>query len=425
MMPPDFSTAGRCPAPPVPPARRAGVADAAGARHGAAAADRRPLVVHVVYRFDVGGLENGIVNLVNHMPESAYRHRIVALTEVTDFRHRLERADVETLALHKPPGHGVRLYPQLYRLFRQWRPAIVHSRNLAALEMSVPAWAAGVPVRIHGEHGRDVGDLDGSRLRYQLVRRAYRPFVDHWVALGGDLAGYLQQRIGVPQQRISCLYNGVDGARFRPAAGGRAVIPGCPFGAADEWIVGTVGRMQPVKDQLLLARAFVQAIGRAPELRRRLRLVMVGEGPLRAEAQALLDAAGLSALAWLPGERSDVADVMRGLDCFVLPSLAEGISNTILEAMASGLPVIATEVGAAADLVDRGVSGELVPAADTDALAAALLRLAADPDAARAMGRAGRRRVEQRYTLQAMVAAYQGLYDRLLGRPPAFPPTND
>ena len=427
-MPPDFSTAGRCPAPPLtpaPPVRRAGAADAASARRGTATTDRRPLVVHVVYRFDVGGLENGIVNLVNHMPESAYRHRIVALTEVTDFRHRLERTDVETVAMHKPPGHGVKLYPQLYRLFRQWRPAIVHSRNLAALEMSVPAWAAGVPVRIHGEHGRDVGDLDGSRLRYQLVRRAYRPFVDHWVALGGDLAGYLEQRIGVPQRRISCLYNGVDGGRFRPAAGGRAAIAGCPFGAPDEWIVGTVGRMQPVKDQLLLAQAFIQAIGRAPELRRSLRLVMVGEGPLRAQAQALLDAAGLAALAWLPGERSDVADVMRGLDCFVLPSLAEGISNTILEAMASGLPVIATEVGAAADLVDRGVSGELVPAGDADALEAALLRFAADPDAARALGRAGRRRVEERYTLQAMVAAYQGLYDRLLGRPPAFPPTND
>ena len=387
----------------------------------ATATDARPLVVHVVHRFDVGGLENGIVNLVNHMPESAYRHRIVALTEVTDFRRRITRADVDCVALHKPPGHGVPLYPRLWRLLRQWRPAIVHSRNLAALEMAVPAWAAGVPVRIHGEHGRDVGDLDGSRQRYQWVRRAYRPFVDHWVALGRDLADYLHQRIGVPEDRIACLYNGVDGQLFRPAPGGRAPIPGCPFGAPGEWLVGSVGRMQPVKDSTLLARAFVQTIERAPELRASLRLVMVGEGPLRAESQALLDAAGLSALAWLPGERADVPEVMKGLDCFVLPSLAEGISNTILEAMASGLPVIATDVGASAELIEPGRSGELVPAADAAALATALLRIAVDRERAVVMGRAGRERVETRFSMQAMVAGYQGLYDRLLERTTVIP----
>ncbi len=375
-----------------------------------------PLVVHVVHRFVVGGLENGIVNLINHMPAGAYRHRIVSLTDVTDFRRRIVRDDVEVVALHKPPGHGVRVYPQLYRLLRRWRPAIVHSRNLAALEMQAAAWAAGVRVRIHGEHGRDVGDLDGSRVRYQLVRRAYRPFVDHWVALGRDLSGYLQQRIGVPGRRIACLYNGVDGSRFRPAAGGRARIEGCPFGAPGEWIVGTVGRMQQVKDQTLLARAFVEAVRRTPSLRGSLRLVMVGDGPLRAQSLAILEAAGLASLAWLPGERGDVADVMRGLDCFVLPSLAEGISNTILEAMASSLPVIATDVGASAELVDSGVTGELVPAADADALADALLRFAIDREGSAAMGRAGRRRVEACFSMQAMVSGYQGLYDRMLGR---------
>ena len=118
--------------------------------------DPRPLIMHVVYRFDVGGLENGVVNLINHMPADGYRHAVLALTEATDFSHRIRRDDVPVLSLHKPPGHGLWLYPQIYRLMRSWRPAIVHSRNLAALEAAVPAWAAGVPVRIHGEHGRDV-----------------------------------------------------------------------------------------------------------------------------------------------------------------------------------------------------------------------------------------------------------------------------
>jgi sugar transferase (PEP-CTERM/EpsH1 system associated) len=290
----------------------------------------------------------------------------------------------------------------------------VHSRNLAALETLVPAWLAGVPVRIHGEHGRDVGDLDGTRRSYRWMRRAYRPFVHHYLALSRDLRAYLQEQVGVPARHISQVYNGVDADRFSPATGPRTLIPGCPFVDPALWLVGTVGRMQTVKDQVLLARAFVHLLQLQPALRSRLRLVMVGEGPLREQASHLLDAAGCGGLAWLPGERNDVPDVMRGLDCFVLPSLAEGISNTILEAMASGLPVIATDVGGNSDLVEHGNSGLIVPPANCEMLAAAIGQLAADPESAAGMGRAGRSRAERRFSMAAMVAAYQDLYDRQL-----------
>lgn len=378
--------------------------------------DPRPLVLHVVYRFDVGGLENGIVNLINHMRGADYRHAVLALTEVMPgFSRRIQRGDVSFISLHKPPGQGFWLYPRLVRLFRRLRPAIVHTRNLGALECQVPAWLAGVPVRIHGEHGRDVGDLDGSRRRYQWIRRAYKPFVSHYFALSRDLATYLHGKVHVPGNRVTQVYNGVDSTRFRPAAaGGRPPIAGCPFSASGHWLIGTVGRMQPVKDQTTLARAFVRALEMAPELRGRLRLVMVGDGPLRASAASILEAAGVAALAWLPGERSDVPDVMRGLDCFVLPSLAEGISNTILEAMACGLPVVATDVGGNADLTTAGLTGEIVPAADLQALADALLRLARNPVQASAMGRAGRDAAETRFSMQAMVSTYQAVYEREL-----------
>jgi len=374
--------------------------------------DKRPLVLHVVYRFDVGGLENGIVNLLNHMPRSSYRHVVVALTDVTEFRRRVKRDDVEFIALHKTPGHGVWLYPALYRLFRALRPSIVHSRNLAALETVIPAWLAGVPMRIHGEHGRDVDDLDGNSRRYQWMRRIYRPFVNHYCALSRELGDYLVDKVNVPRVRITQIYNGVDSERFRPGAGGRVTIDGCPFGRPEHWIVGTVGRMQTVKNQVSLVHAFVRVLELDPTLRTRLRLVMVGDGPLRAQSQAILVNAGVSELAWLPGERHDVADIMRGLDCFVLPSLAEGVSNTILEAMASGLPVIATEVGGNAELVSQGLTGELIPAADSQALARSLLRLVADPALASRMGRAGRAAAEARFSMQSMVSAYCGIYDR-------------
>ena len=376
--------------------------------------DGRRVVLHVVYRFDVGGLENGVVNLINHMPATAWRHVVVALTEVTAFKQRIRRDDVEFIALNKPPGHGIWLYPRLYRLFRQLRPTIVHTRNLAALEAVVPAWAAGVPVRVHSEHGRDVDDIDGSSRRHQWMRRLYRPFVSHYIALSKDLARYLSDKVGVPPARLAQIYNGVDTARFQVAAGGqKAPIAGSPFNDPALWLVGTVGRMQTVKDQPMLARAFVLALQTHPELRDRLRLVMVGDGPLRSEVQALLDQAGVAELCWLPGERRDVADVMRGLSCFALPSQAEGISNTILEAMASGLPVLATDVGGNAELVTAGQTGALVAAGQAAEMAQCLVRLAQDPKAALAMGQAGRVEVQRRFSLQAMVAAYLALYDQL------------
>ena len=261
-----------------------------------------------------------------------------------------------------------------------------------------------------------MGDLDGSNTTYQRVRRLYRPFVHHYMALSRDLADYLVQKVRVPVGAITQVYNGVDTALFQPGQAGAQPIDGCPFDPSKHWLVGTVGRMQTVKDQVMLAHAFVQALALAPELNARMRLVRVGDGPLRAQAQAVLAAAGVGELAWLPGERNDVAHVMRGLHAFALPSLAEGISNTILEAMASALPVLATAVGGNADLVEAGKTGYIVPAADPAAMAQHMVALCAGAEQARAMGEAGRERVLARFSMQAMVATYRAVYDRQMQR---------
>jgi sugar transferase (PEP-CTERM/EpsH1 system associated) len=376
-----------------------------------------PLIVHVVYRFAVGGLENGVVNLVNRLPAASWRHVIVSLSEVEQsFTKRVVRQDVEYIALHKGGGHAFPLYPKLFMLFRQLRPAIVHTRNLAALEASVAAWAARVPARLHGEHGRDMSDLDGSNLRYRLVRRAFSPFVTRYVALSPDLERYLHDRVGIRARRIVQIYNGVDTLRFHPADDGRASIEGCPFQDPALWLVGTVGRMEPVKDQTNLARAFVTALRLRPQARGRMRLVLVGEGTLRAEAEEILQRGGARELAWLAGERTDIPAILRGLDCFVLPSRAEGVSNTVLEAMASGLPVIATRVGANAELVESGITGCLVPAADSPALAHEMLGYFGDPARGLQQGRAGRQRAERRFSLERMVERYDELYADLIAR---------
>jgi sugar transferase (PEP-CTERM/EpsH1 system associated) len=384
-----------------------------------------PLLVHVVFRFGVGGLENGIVNLVNHLPHEQWRHAIVALTDVApEFTGRIARTDVEYVALAKRPGHLTRMYPRLWHLFRALRPAVVHTRNLAALEAVVPARAAGVPARIHGEHGWDIQDPEGRRRRYRLLRRLYRPFVSHYIALSQHLGEYLEQQVGVTAESISQIYYGVDTERFRPAQGGRPPIAGCPFDPAEHWLIGSVGRLEAIKDPLNLARAFVRALEIDPAAASRLRLVIAGEGSLREEADALLAAAGVRHLAWLAGECADVPGLMRGLDCFVLPSLAEGVSNTILEAMATRLPVVATRVGGNAELVESGMTGTLVPAASADALAQAVLAYFHDRATAHRHAKAAHYVAHTRFSLATMVKAYERVYERaLVGAGVALPPS--
>ncbi len=376
-----------------------------------------PLILHIVYSFSVGGLENGVANLINRLPASNWRHGVISLTDVSsEFRNRIERTDTLFVGLGKTPGHGFWLYPRLFRLFQELQPAIVHTRNLAALEAVVPAAAARVRARVHGEHGRDVNDLDGSNRKYQRVRRLYSPFVTRYVALSRDLDVYLRERVGIASRRIEQIYNGVDNDRFRPPIDGRAPIAGCPFKGQQLWLIGSIGRIEAVKDQATLARAFVRALRNHPEARRRLRLVLVGEGSLRPQVEEYLRNEGALELTWFAGERADVPELMRGLDCFVLPSLAEGISNTILEAMASGLPVVATRVGGNPELLEDGITGRLVPPADEVALAEQLGAYFADPATARRHGHAGRQVVERSFSLENMVERYDRLYNETLKR---------
>lgn len=368
------------------------------------------LIAHVVYHLGVGGLENGLVNLINRLPASRFRHLIVSLTDYTDFAQRIERNDVEIVALHKPPGHDWRMFLRLYRLFRERRPDIVHSRNLAALEAQFPAWLARVPYRIHGEHGRDVSDMDGTSRKYIVQRRLLRPFVNHYIALSRDLERYLVKKIKVSPRTITRIINGVDVERFYPATDpGRKALPE-GFAGKDDLVIGTVGRLEPIKDQRTLVRAFISLAECYPELAGSSRLVIVGDGSTRQELQQLISENGLDDQVWFAGARDDVPQLMRDMDIFVLPSLAEGISNTIMEAMASGLPVVATDVGGNTELVIENETGHLVPRDVPKKMAEVLLNYIRQPELAEQQGRAARLRAEKAFSLAAMVESYQRVY---------------
>lgn len=374
-----------------------------------------PLVFHVVHGLRVGGLENGLVNLINRTPCERYRHTIVCLTGYDRFLERIERRDeVDVFALDKREGKDPSMYLRLWRLLRRLRPDIVHTRNLAALETQICAWLAGVPVRIHGEHGRDMVDLDGTHARYRRLRRVCRFLIHRQVALSGELADYLAESVGVPPDRIARIGNGVDVERFRPNEEERLRRRAERGWGPETTVIGWVGRMEAVKAPLDLARAFIEMTGRDEHSSRQVVLALVGGGSLYDEVCEVLQAAGLGDRVWLPGSRDDVPGLLQAMDLFVLPSLAEGISNTILEAMASGLPVVATRVGGNVELIAEGETGQLVPSGDPQALASALERYVRDPGLLKNHGTAARNRAEREFGIDAMVASYLQLYDNAM-----------
>lgn len=366
-------------------------------------------IVHVVHRFDTGGMENGMVNLFNTLSPERYRHTVIALTDFSAFRYRITAQHVEFHALHRPPGHDLRWMVRLWKLLRALKPDLVHTRNLAALEAQFVAAAAGVRATVHGEHGRDVFDLHGRNWKYNLLRRAARPLVSRYIAVSRDLETWLRRDIGVSTTKLRQIYNGVDSVKFHPRSGPRP-----DFAHPESIVFGSVGRMAEVKDYPLLVRAFIQMMRQQPDRAERARLVIVGEGPAREACLELLRGAGLGHLAWLPGQRDDIAAIMQALDVFVLPSKNEGISNTILEALATGLPVIATAVGGNVELVEDGVNGKLVPAGDLDEMVRALLFYLDSPARIVAQGQVARRQAEQRFSIPVMAAAYAAVYDETL-----------
>ncbi len=368
-----------------------------------------PQVTHVIFRLDYGGLENGLVNLVNRMPADRYRHSIVCLAGYgAEFRRRIRRDDVEIVSLDKQPGKDPAAYARMWRILRRLRPTIVHTRNLGTVDMQWVAAAAGVPRRVHGEHGWEASDPCGRNPRSLRIRRACRPVIHRYVPMSQDIARWLETDVGVASERIRQAYSGVDTIRFQPA-----LARGTAEHSTRGIRIGTMGRLDPVKNHASLLRALRAILDRRPDLEPRLRLIIVGDGPLRTSLEAQARTLGLAGHVEFMGTRDDTPEIMRTLDVFVLPSLNEGISNTILEAMASSLPVIAARVGGNPELVVDGVTGLLYEADAQEGLERGLLHYLDDPARRRLHGQAGRERVLASFGLDAMVQRYMDIYDEL------------
>jgi glycosyltransferase involved in cell wall biosynthesis len=288
----------------------------------------------------------------------------------------------------------------LYRLFRQERPHVVHTHAWGTLlEGLIAARLARVPFVVHGEHG--TLQLRGYQRRLQ---RAAWSRADRVLSVSSRLAERMTAETGFPAERIMTLRNGVDLSRFgrdrREEARQSLGLP------RDGFVAGTAGRLVPVKDQATL----LEAVARVRAAGHQVTLVLAGEGPLRADLEAKAASLGISAAVRFLGHCGQVETVLSALDVFVLSSVSEGMSNTILEAMATGLPVVATRVGGADELIDHGTSGLLVPSRSPEAIATAIIDLLADPAGRLEIGATARRRAESEFSLPSFMGRYEQMY---------------
>ena len=371
-----------------------------------------PLIAHIVFRLDYGGLENGVVNIVNRLPKHLFRHAVIALTDVTQFAERLQD-DVIIECVGKRPGKDLGAYVRLFKLLRRLNPEVVHTRNLGTMECALVAFLAGVPVRIHGEHGWDVFDPDGTSQKYRWMRRLLSKFVTRFITVSEELQRWLVGSVGIAADKVQHICNGVDDRRFHP--GQRGIEGMLPAELASrDIVIGSVTRFTAIKDPLNLVEAFIALCNSVEFTGDPPGLVMIGDGDLLESARSRLREAGLNKISWLPGSRDDIPEILRSLDLFVLGSMREGISNTILEAMATGLPVIATRTGGNVELVTPGETGELVAAQDPTALARGIGIYVRDGTLRLYHGRAARERVESRFSLGGMIDNYRAVYEGAL-----------
>jgi sugar transferase (PEP-CTERM/EpsH1 system associated) len=368
--------------------------------------------MHVVNMLSLAGMEHGVIKQVNRLDPTRFAPTICCLGFQREESRSVLDARIPVHELRKSSGRDLGVIWRLAALMRRERVDVVHSHNWQTFFYSVTAAAlAGIPLRVHGHHGREAAAAPARQVR--LSRRLAR-CVSRLVAVSGDLGRQVIEEWGVPPERVSVIPNGVDLASFAhpgPVAAAREKLGLAP----EHRVIITVGGLRPVKDFPTLIRAFARAHAQRPDAR----LVIVGGergGGSQAELEALAGSLGVGSAVFFTGVRKDIAHLLALADVYVNSSVFEGMSNTILEAMAASRPVVATGVGGNPELVRDGVTGYLVPPGEPATLAARLLDVLSDSGLAKAFGTAGRALVESEHAMDRMVTAYEDCYEDLVWR---------
>lgn len=372
-------------------------------------------VLHLVHAFQTGGAERVVLDLVRH-GSPAVSNFVCSFQEPCDLSRQLGRKEAGFRCLNKGEGNDLRTIAALARLIDEESIDVVHAQGwgtfIEGLIASKLRTIRG-PAFIYAFHGKTMDDVAyGVPLRRRLAQRIAHLWTDACIAPANHMADEYSRTVGVRRSRIELIHNGIDMSRFGRELHGnaRASLGLTP----DDFVVGFVGRLDPVKNIQGILEIFIHIRACLGGDKARARLILVGEGSARKDAERTVASRGLQECVVFAGLRADVAKCMAALDVYLQPSFYEGLSITILEAMATGIPVVSTAVGGTPEIISHGVNGLLYRPDEPGKMAEAIVNLYRDPFFCADLGRRGREHVRGLFSVTKMVEKYENLYRRVL-----------
>jgi sugar transferase (PEP-CTERM/EpsH1 system associated) len=351
-------------------------------------------ILYVILSFEIGGMEQMVADLILSLDRTRFNPVVVCLKARGPIAAELEQRGITIITLDPMTPLVSFVYPgQLVRIMRDHRIDVVHTHSGAWHKAAIAGFWGGVRSVVYTDHGRFYPD---SR-KLIILDRLYSPFTSHVVCVSDALAEYMVHVVGISPGKVRCIINGIEENKFSSARASQK-------NHADR--IGIIARLAPVKDIATLIRAVKVLHERGIESS----LTIAGDGPERDSLEQLSASLGIADAVSFLGFRRDIVTVLAEIDLFVLCSLSEGTSLTLLEAMAAGKPVVATNVGGNPAIVKDGVNGLLVLPGDQAALADALQKLMVDRELRESMSAANIRTIRERYSLKEMTASYEALY---------------
>jgi sugar transferase (PEP-CTERM/EpsH1 system associated) len=373
------------------------------AARGQAAEPQRVKVAHVMLSLDVGGLERNVMNQLRHAPRLNQQVTIVCLERPGALARQVEELGGIVIDMKKRPGLRWELFGELRAVLKGIGPHVVHTHQLATLLYGGrAARMAGVPVVLHTEHGKE---NYAGRAKTRWLGRWSARYTSRFYCLTQDMASAVRGHGITPERKIFVISNGIDSAPFLTPHDTRFMREQLRIPPTAR-VVGTVGRLTEIKRQDVLLRAFARLITAVPNAH----LLLVGDGELRSELQALADALGIADRVHFAGYHAQTAAHYQMMDVFALTSRSEGTPQAVIEASFSGVPVVASRVGGLPELVEDGRTGLLFASGNHEELAAALQQVLTHPALADQFREAARQRVTARYEIARMADEYHSFY---------------
>ena len=363
-------------------------------------AEQAVSVCHLSMNLTTGGLERLLVDFARFGDRSRFHPQFVALNDLGQPAEEIQAQGFAAQSMRFGRVGKWQMLKDLTELLRSSGVQILHTHNTYAhFYGALAARRAEIPVVVNTQHGAGCGPTWKHRLQFRIANR----WTDRIVGVSEDCAKLCRSAHPRSASKTTCIYNGIDLSRFAHRG---------PSLSSDRPTAISVARLSPEKDFPTLLRAVTRVVREVPEFR----LLIVGDGPERAALEDLAGERELSGHVEFLGERSDVPELLATAGFFVSSSRTEGISLTLLEAAAVGLPIVATSVGGNPEIVEHGKTGRIVPPENPGYLAQAIIQTCRDRDAWGVMGELGRQRVEQHFEIRRMVREYESLYAELLER---------